>query len=262
MDFQNLLGAFDWQKTPLVPVVVQDSRDFRVLMLAYANLEALELSLKSGFAHYFSRSKQRIWKKGEQSGNTQKIHAIYADCDNDALLYLVSQTGAACHTGNLSCFYKKIAGFGGGEAADSLDSRDSRDSKDSKTSLAAPDSPLFAAAQTSPQLSANLPYHALDVLYHTLQERKNADPAQSYSAKLFAKGANTIGKKIAEEAAELGFAIKDNDADAVIYECADLFYHALVGLAACDIHPERVLGELKRRFGVSGIAEKNARSEK
>jgi len=92
----------------LIPVVVQDAKTKEVLMLAYANREALELTLKTGYAHYYSRSRGKLWKKGEESGNFQRVVEIRVDCDEDTLLYLVEQKGVACHTGNYSCFFRKL----------------------------------------------------------------------------------------------------------------------------------------------------------
>ena len=92
----------------LIPVVVQDVNTKEVLMLAYANEEAIKLTLETGYAHYFSRSRNRIWKKGEESGNVQEVVEVRVDCDSDALLYLVRQKGVACHTGNYSCFFTKL----------------------------------------------------------------------------------------------------------------------------------------------------------
>ena len=92
----------------LIPVVVQDIMSLEVLMVAYANEEAVSLTRETGFAHYFSRSRRRIWKKGEESGHVQKVRQILVDCDEDCLLYLVEQTGAACHTGYQTCFYRTI----------------------------------------------------------------------------------------------------------------------------------------------------------
>lgn len=94
----------------LVPVVTVDSRTREVLMVAYADREALELTRKTGFAHYFSRSRNRIWKKGEESGHLQRVVRILVDCDEDTLLYEVEQRGVACHTGHRSCFYRTIDG--------------------------------------------------------------------------------------------------------------------------------------------------------
>ena len=94
----------------LMPVVVQDAQSQEVLMLAYANQEALSLTQKTGLAHYYSRSRDQLWQKGESSGHIQKICEIRIDCDQDTLLYLVEQQGPACHTGRQSCFYRKLVG--------------------------------------------------------------------------------------------------------------------------------------------------------
>lgn len=93
----------------LVPVVVQDASSKEVLMVAYANEEALLKTLETGYAHYYSRSRKKLWMKGESSGNTQKVKEILYDCDGDTLLYMVDQKGPACHTGNRTCFFRKIA---------------------------------------------------------------------------------------------------------------------------------------------------------
>ena len=94
----------------LIPVIVQDARSREVLMMAYANEEAVRLTQESGFAHYYSRSRKKLWKKGEESGHFQKVTRILTDCDEDALIYEVEQTGAACHTGYASCFYRTLDG--------------------------------------------------------------------------------------------------------------------------------------------------------
>lgn len=99
----------DWKKMGgLIPVVVQDIDSKDVLMQAYANSDALNMSLDTGYAHYFSRSRNCIWKKGETSGNVQKICKVLVDCDGDCLLYLVRQSGPACHTGEKTCFFRII----------------------------------------------------------------------------------------------------------------------------------------------------------
>lgn len=266
-NIEAILAKIAWDKSPLIPTIAQDSHTKEVLMLAYSSAESLRLSLQKGIAHYFSRSKNRLWQKGEESGNVQTIHAIHIDCDNDAILFLVNQKGFACHTGNMSCFFKKV----------DLES-------------------LAIQSLESPNLSAQNrtnPYHIIDNLYHILQERKFESADKSYTAKLYAKGENAICKKIIEESGEVCFAIKDllceskaylrhesksadscnssdshhtpnlpqNPTDAVIYETADLIYHLLVGLSYCDISPSRVMDELKRRFGTSGIDEKKARKK-
>ncbi len=105
MEKEEFVKTIDFRKGDgLVPVVVQDERTKDVLMLAYANEEALRLSFETGIAHYWSRSRSSLWKKGETSGHVQKIKKIDADCDRDTLLYLVEQIGVACHRGTWSCF--------------------------------------------------------------------------------------------------------------------------------------------------------------
>jgi len=223
---QAAIDKIDWQKISLLPVVVQDVNSNEVLMMAYMNKEALSLSLSTKTAHYFSRSKQRIWKKGESSGHTQEIVSFYIDCDNDTLLIKVVQNGVACHTGRRSCFFTELES---GEI------------------------------QSEVEVSSEALYGVIDTLYHTIQERKNGDPDSSWTAKLFSKGDNTILKKVVEEAGEFSFAYKDDDEHEMIYEAADLTYHMLVALAAKNISPDRVKQELLRRFNMSGIAEKNSR---
>jgi len=225
---QDMLNRVDWQKQELLPVIVQDVVNNEVLMMAYMNKEALELSLKTKIAHYFSRSKQRIWKKGESSGHIQTIHSFFIDCDNDTLLIKVTQEGVACHTGRRSCFFTELQS---GEVASEV------------------------------EIDTQASYGVIDTLYHTIQERKHADPKTSWTAKLLSKGENTILKKVVEEAGEYCFAHKDNDEGEMIYEAADLTYHMLVALASKNISPDRITQELARRFDMSGIAEKNSREE-
>ncbi|MFT5659605.1 MAG: phosphoribosyl-ATP pyrophosphohydrolase/phosphoribosyl-AMP cyclohydrolase [Sulfurimonas sp.] len=218
----------DWEKCKLLPVIVQDNANGEVLMMAYMNKEALELSLSTKIAHYFSRSKQRIWKKGESSGHTQSIHSFNLDCDNDTLLLKVTQEGVACHTGRKSCFFTELE---------------------------------TGEAHSDVEVNTDAMYGVIDTLYHTIQERKYADPSSSWTAKLFAKGDNTILKKVVEEAGEFCFAYKDNDEKEMVYEAADLTYHMLVALAAKNISPDRIKQELASRFDMSGIAEKNSRED-
>ena len=109
MTEENLMQKLDWNKmNGLIPVVVQDAESKATLMLAYANKEALEKTLSTGFAHYWSRSRGKLWMKGETSGHTQKIKRVVADCDYDALLYIVEQKGPVCHTGADTCFHHEF----------------------------------------------------------------------------------------------------------------------------------------------------------
>lgn len=108
---EDLLKKLDFKKgNGLIPVVVQDAESKEVLMLAYANEEALQKTLSTGYAHYWSRSRKKLWMKGETSGHTQKIKQVTTDCDYDTLLYVVNQKGPACHTGEYTCFHNKIKG--------------------------------------------------------------------------------------------------------------------------------------------------------
>ncbi len=223
---QDIIKQVDWEKIDLLPVIIQDISSLEVLMMAYMDQEALSLSLQTKIAHYFSRSKQRIWKKGESSGNIQHIKSFYLDCDNDTLLIKVEQVGVACHTGRKSCFFKEL------ETGNII-------------------APVQADISSS--------YGVIDTLYHTIQERKNADPALSWTAQLLSKGDNTILKKVVEEAGEFCFAVKDNDEKEIVYEASDLAYHVLVALASKNISPDRIKQELKRRFDISGIQEKKSR---
>jgi len=106
---QNLIDKLDWKKMDgLIPVIVQEANTKEVLMLAYANREALENTLKTGKGTYWSRSRQELWVKGETSGHTQKIQRVVADCDYDAVLYIVQQKGPVCHTGAETCFHHEF----------------------------------------------------------------------------------------------------------------------------------------------------------
>jgi phosphoribosyl-AMP cyclohydrolase len=107
---QALMNEIDFAKGDgLVPVVTQDATSGKVLMVAYANSEAVKLTLETHMAHYWSRSRNKLWKKGEESGNVQKVHDVLIDCDGDTLLYVVDQSGPACHTGNETCFFRKLS---------------------------------------------------------------------------------------------------------------------------------------------------------
>jgi len=212
----------------LIPVITQDATTNEVLMLAYMNKEALELTIKTNYAHYFSRSKQRIWKKGESSNHLQEIVEILVDCDNDTLLLKVNQEGVACHTGRKSCFFTNLN---------------------------------TNEAISNVEVDTSVAYGVIDTLYHTICERKNDDPTKSYTAKLLKGKENSMLKKIVEEAGEFTFAIKDDNTDEIIYEAADITYHVLVALASKNISPDRVKQELARRFGISGIEEKNSRKD-
>ncbi len=223
----SMVDKIDWQKMDgLIPVITQDAKTNEVLMLAYMNEEALKLTLETKQAHYFSRSKQRLWKKGESSGHTQEVVSTMVDCDNDTILLKVNQNGVACHTGRKSCFFTDL------------------ENDEIKLDV---------------EVNTTNAYGVIDTLYHVIESRKNDDPSKSYTAKLLQGKENSMLKKIVEEAGEFTFAVKDNDEEEIIYEAADLLYHSLVALSSRGINPDRVKQELSRRFGLSGIEEKNSR---
>ena len=219
----------NWKKNPLIPAIAQDYKSNQVLMLAYMNEEAYNLTLKSGYAHYYSRSKKRLWKKGESSNHTQEIKDILIDCDADTIILKVKQNGVACHTGRESCFFTSI-----------LEDRVILDKK----------------------VDTNVIYGVVDTLYHTIMERKNSKKnIKSWTKKLL-NDRDLMLSKIREEADEVATAIESESDNQVIYEVADLTYHTLVGLGYRDISPDRIKQELARRFGMSGIEEKESRGKK
>lgn len=216
----------NWQKTPLLPAIAQDHETNEVLMLAYMNEEAFNLTLSTGYAHYFSRSKQRIWKKGESSNHTQEVKDVLLDCDADTLVLKIKQNGVACHTGTKSCFFTSVM-------------QDKR--------------------VLEQEINTDAVYGVVDTLYHTILERKNSTDSQKSWTKKLLNDKELMLSKIREEADEVCVAINEESDEQVIYESADLLYHTLVGLGYRDISPDRVKQELARRFGMSGIVEKESR---
>jgi phosphoribosyl-AMP cyclohydrolase / phosphoribosyl-ATP pyrophosphohydrolase len=200
----------------LIPAIVQDVATGRVLMLAYMNREALERTLATGLVHYWSRSRAQLWQKGETSGHIQHLRDLRYDCDADTLLVIVEQEGAACHTGEPSCFFQRFA-------------------------------------ETSEPMQLPVSAGLLQQIYAVVQERKRRAPQESYVASLMARGQDYVLKKVIEEAAEVLMASKDGRREAIVYEMADLWFHAIVALGWHDISPQEVLQELQQRFGKSGL---------
>jgi phosphoribosyl-ATP pyrophosphohydrolase/phosphoribosyl-AMP cyclohydrolase len=194
----------------LLPVVIADARTGDVLTVAWANREALEHTLETRETHLYSRARRAQWRKGEQSGNTQHVTEVLADCDGDALLYRVIPNGPACHTGSASCF----------------------------------ETPLLVREADG---SDGDFLRAIEHLRRVLRERKNSPPVGSYVAKLYSGGVDRIGKKIGEEAAELIIAAKNADDDELIWEASDLLFHVLVLLESRGISLDRVGSHLLRR---------------
>jgi phosphoribosyl-ATP pyrophosphohydrolase/phosphoribosyl-AMP cyclohydrolase len=201
-----------WGADGLAPVVIADATTGAVLTLAYANREALERTLSSRTTWLWSRSRNALWNKGETSGHTQRVVSVSIDCDADALLYRVIPAGPACHTGAASCFLTTVPLEGDGEA---------------------PEGASFATA--------------VSALARTIASRKSHPVEGSYTAKLFAGGVDRIGKKIGEEATEVVIAAKNADRGELVWETADLLYHALVLLAERGVSLDEVGAELSRR---------------
>ena len=206
----------------LIPVIVQDVADGRVLMLAYADAEALAATVATGDMHFHSRSRDRLWRKGDTSGNTLAVSSLALDCDGDALLATVAPAGPTCHRGTRSCFDLEGA------------------SSDAATS----ESQGFAWLET---------------LWATIEQRVTTRPHGSYTAKLLAGGVDAVTRKVTEEATEVLLAAKDDATaeaaaadrsatrDALAGETADLLYHALVVLAERGLSPAAVIGALRSR---------------
>ena len=218
----------NWNKNPLIPAIAQEHETNEVLMLAYMNEESYNLTLSTGYAHYFSRSKQRIWKKGESSNHTQEVKDVLIDCDEDTIIVKVIQNGVACHTGAKSCFFR---------------------------------STLKNTRVLEQEINTAALYGAVDTLYHTILDRKSDNSSSKSWTKKLLSDKELMLSKIIEEANEVSQAINEESDEQVIYESADLLYHTLVGLGYRDISPDRVKQELARRFGMSGIEEKESRTE-
>ena len=216
---------FKYNQQGLMPAIVQDYQTKDVLMVAYVNQETLKLSLEKGETVFYSRSRQEIWHKGETSGNTQEIKEIYYDCDQDTILFMVDPAGPACHTGETSCFYRKIAEETDAKAAE-----------------------MMKLEQQAQNIEAEFETEkVVDFLYDLILSRKEEMPEGSYTTYLFEEGIDKILKKVGEESAEVIIASKNEPDDELIYESADLVYHMLVLLAERGITPDQIREELKKR---------------
>jgi phosphoribosyl-AMP cyclohydrolase / phosphoribosyl-ATP pyrophosphohydrolase len=217
------LDGLKWDRDGLVTVVVQDELSGEIRMLAHADAAALRATLETGDAHFFSRSRQQPWRKGETSGHTLRVSQVWADCDGDALVYLAQSAGPSCHTERETCFFRRAA---------------------------------------QQEFAEDLKHHAQSVLprlWSELQTRRQAEGGSSYTKQLLGAGVSTIGAKLEEEAGELAQALRSESDARVVSEAADVMYHLLVGLLARGVTPDDVASELARRFGTSGIAEKASR---
>lgn len=202
----------DWDERGLAPAIVQDANTGQVLMLAYMSQASLDRTLETGETWFWSRSRSELWHKGATSGNTQRVVEIRYDCDADTLLLRVEPAGPACHTGQQSCFYRRLP----------------------------------------EQLKVGAPPVAGGVLAHleaVIQDRKANPQPGSYTCELLDGGLPRILRKVGEEAVEIIIAAQSEGDERLVSELADLTYHALVLLAARDLTWASVETELARRFG-------------
>ncbi len=244
-------GAVRYDAAGLVPVIVQDAGDGRVLMLAWANVEALAATLASGEVHFHSRSRGRLWRKGETSGNVLRLVDLALDCDGDAVLARVAPAGPACHRGERSCFDADGLAAAGDAVGGTAD--------DGATIAGEGRSPGSAPVGTASPPLPGQGFAWLETLWATIADRAATRPAGSYTARLLAAGVDGPARKVAEEATEVLMAAKDDAAaeaaggertatrDALAGEAADLVYHALVLLAERGLPPEAVIARLRER---------------
>ena len=208
--FESLMdfSEFKLNSDGLLPVVTQHYKTSEVLMVAYMNQEAFEKTVKTGRMTYFSRSRQSLWTKGETSGHFQYVKSLTIDCDKDTLLAKVDQVGAACHTGNPTCFFQPIVGD------------------------------QYEEINTQ---------QVFESVYHTIMDRKEHPKEGSYTNYLFEKGIDKILKKVGEEAAEIIIAAKNPNPEELKYEMCDFLYHMMVLMAERGITWDDIMEEMEKR---------------
>ena len=192
-------------------------------MVAYMNRLALDRTLVTGKIHFFSRSRAKLWRKGETSGNELEVRSVFLDCDRDVVLVKARAKGPACHTGRRSCFFQVI--------------------KNGRV----------RTLSESDAESTNLPSDMLQKVFDVIVDRKNRPKKESYVSSLFRMGKDRILKKIGEEAGELIIGSKNNRREEVVHEMADLWFHSLVVMGYHSISLQDLYRELGNRFGKSGF---------
>ena len=213
------LSQFQFDERGLIPAVVQDWRDGTVLMLGYMNREAIEKTLSSKSVHFWSRSRNRLWEKGETSGHRLVVKDLFLDCDRDAVLVKAEPVGPTCHTGERACFFSKIQPDG----------------------------------TPGPGKTAEAWGGLLERLSEIVLERKRHPRTGSYVSSLLAGGRDRILKKVVEEAGEVLLGSKNDKREEVIYEVADLLFHTLIVLGEHEISLQEIYQELAGRMGKSGL---------
>lgn len=218
-DTMSTLDDLQFDEHGLVPAVIQDWRDGTVLMVGYMDREALHKTLETKSVHFWSRSRQKLWEKGETSGNRLAVREVFVDCDRDTILVKADPTGPTCHTGERACFFTSVDGETGTK------------SREAHGAL-------------------------LESICRAIERRKATPQAGSYVASLFEGGQDRILKKVAEEAAEVILASKTGKTDEIVHEVADLLFHTLVVLGYHDLTLQDIYKELGGRFGRSGLRAK------
>lgn len=213
------ISQLKFDRDGLIPAIVQDFWSHQVLMLAYMSPESLQKTLETGKTWFYSRSREKLWMKGESSGNYQLVKDIRYDCDADCLLVMVEQVGVACHTGERSCFFSSLTG----EAV------------------------VKSSGVDSERGEAEDLDHVLKELFGVIKSRKKSSPETSYTASLFKAGSSKILAKVTEESEEAVEAAREGSREDLIYEIADVIYHLLVLMAFKDIELEDIARELIRR---------------
>jgi phosphoribosyl-AMP cyclohydrolase / phosphoribosyl-ATP pyrophosphohydrolase len=216
---QTVNSEFKFDEQGLLPAIIQDWLDGTVLMLGYMNQDAIGKTLATKSVHFWSRSRNKLWEKGETSGHKLFVKELFVDCDRDTILVKAQPVGPTCHTGARACFFSKLDGQGVPAQEKSSDAFGG----------------IFEG-----------------ILRTILDRRANPQPG-SYTTKLFEGGHDKILKKVAEEAGEVLIAAKGGKTDEIVYEVADLFFHALMVLGYHDVPLLDIYQELGKRFGKSGL---------
>jgi len=206
----------------LIPAVIQDWLDGTVLMVGYMNQDAIMKTLQTRSVHFWSRSRQKLWEKGETSGHFLRVKDLFIDCDRDTILVKAEAAGPTCHTGERACFFSRLDNQG------------------------------LAEKITTQEAWGGI----LESVLGTICQRKKHPQPGSYTTKLFEGGQDKILKKVAEEAGEVLLASKGSRREEIIYEVADLFFHTLMVLGYHDIALQEIYQELGKRFGKSGLRQR------
>jgi len=226
----------------LIPAAVQEAETGELLMVAWMNCEAVEATLSTGLTHFWSRSRQVLWRKGETSGHAQHVDGFYVDCDADTLLVQVHQDGVACHTGHRTCFYRALRAPGPAAPADPRDGGGEGSRPDGAAAAQSPVDTWTTGERGAPFATM------LERLEGIVASRKASAPAGSYVGGLLAGGEPAICRKIGEEAVEVITAALGGEGDArLVEEVADLWFHTIVLLGRRGVALREVLKELGRR---------------